>query len=145
MSTGTARPTAPGCPTGPTPTGSRPPTAWAASSIGRPASGSTRPPPVATLASAARLHPPTFSPNGDGAADAWTGTLNVNEGVIVDAAILGSDGTVVRHLSATSVAGTVKMTWDGRSDGGGGVADGQYVVTLSCARRGRQRRATVRP
>ena len=86
-------------------------------------------PPVATLARGTSASA-TLSPNGDGAGDAWTGTLNVNEGAFVDAAILGGDGTVVRHLSASSAAGTVKMTWDGRSDGGGGVADGRYVVTL---------------
>ena len=67
---------------------------WAVSSIGRPdVRIDTTAPPVATLARGTSSGA-TFSPNGDGAADAWTGTLNVNEGAFVDAAILGGDGTV---------------------------------------------------
>jgi len=72
----------------------------------------------------------TFSPNGDGAGDAWTGSFKVSETVSVEATVLAGDGTVIRHLGGTSRAGIATVMWDGRSDGGSGVADGQYMVTL---------------
>ena len=72
----------------------------------------------------------TFSPNGDGAGDTWTGSFKVSETVSVEGTVLAADGTVIRHVAGTSRAGIATVTWDGRSDGGAGVADGQYTITL---------------
>src|SRR4029077_4780863 len=44
--------------------------------------------------------------------------------------IVSDDGIVVRHLSATAAAGSTSITWDGRSDAGGGVADGRYLLVV---------------
>jgi flagellar hook assembly protein FlgD len=83
-----------------------------------------------TLAPAAAL-PASFSPNGDGDGDTWTGTWAANEDVTLSGTVRASDGTVVRTLSGASTGGVVKVTWDARATSGAGVADGQYFIALT--------------
>jgi flagellar hook assembly protein FlgD len=80
---------------------------------------------------ASGANPASFSPNGDGDGDAWTAAFATNENVSVSGTVRAIDGTVVRTLTATSAAGSAKVTWDGRSESGGGVPDGQYSVDLT--------------
>jgi len=73
----------------------------------------------------------TFSPNGDGSADTWIGTFATNESVVVSAKVLSSDGATIRTLTAASPGGTMTVSWDGRTDAGSDVPDGQYVIVLT--------------
>jgi gliding motility-associated-like protein len=87
----------------------------------------TAPPTLVPVAGSAT----SFSPNGDGEADTWTGTYRTGEAATVTAVVRGPSGLVVRNLTGSSSAGSASVTWDGRSDAGSGVADGQYVVVVS--------------
>jgi flagellar hook assembly protein FlgD len=79
----------------------------------------------------AAANPISFSPNGDGDGDAWTAAFATNENVSVSGTVRALDGTVVRTLSGTSAGGSARVTWDGRSDAGSGVPDGQYSIDVA--------------
>ena len=78
--------------------------------------------------------PVTFSPNDDGAADSWRSTFKASEPGAVIVTVRSADGTVVRTFaSSTSADSTAIVSWDGRSNSGGGVPDGPYVLTVVAA------------
>ena len=88
-------------------------------------------PPTLTSTSAPIAGPAVFSPNGDGVADRWIGTYNLGGPGTIDAVVAASDGSFVRRFSANATSSGATVAWDGRSDAGSGVADGQYMVALT--------------
>ena len=88
-------------------------------------------PPTLAPAAAQTSANATFSPNGDGVKDSWTGLFTLGGVGTVDAAVSAADGTLVRRLSANATSAGANVAWDGRSDAGSGVADGTYLVMLT--------------
>jgi flagellar hook assembly protein FlgD len=69
-----------------------------------------------------------FSPNGDAWGDTISTTVTVPEaGSIVTSVTTAADATV-RSWASTSVAGANALTWDGRSQSGAYVPDGDYTI-----------------
>jgi flagellar hook assembly protein FlgD len=89
----------------------------------------TTPPVLTTTLS--KTAPVTFSPNGDGVNDMWAAKLELGGPGSVEATVTSADGSLIRRLSATSAVSAATLTWDGRADGGRGVADGNYTITVT--------------
>lgn len=73
----------------------------------------------------------TFSPNGDGIADRISTDVVMSEAGFVDVAIVSVFGQPVRSFTVATAPGRVRVTWDGRTDAGISVPDGQYTMTLT--------------
>jgi RHS repeat-associated protein len=75
--------------------------------------------------------PQRFSPNGDGRSDAATVSATVEEAHpgAWQIQVLAADGSVVRQAGGGGA--TVSWAWDGRSESGAVVADGQYEVQVT--------------
>ncbi len=72
-----------------------------------------------------------FSPNGDGAADTVaTGATTDEAGSLVVRVADAGDATV-RTFTVAAIVGANGVTWDGRNDAGGIVADGDYTITIA--------------
>ncbi|MBA2719214.1 MAG: hypothetical protein H0U52_08265 [Chloroflexi bacterium] len=69
-----------------------------------------------------------FSPNGDGAADTTSTAVTVSEAGTILGRVAAADGTTVRTWTTTGVAGPNAVSWDGRSNSGAYVPDGDYVL-----------------
>jgi Tol biopolymer transport system component/flagellar hook assembly protein FlgD/subtilase family serine protease len=75
--------------------------------------------------------PEYISPNGDGAQDATRVSFTVRAPSSFEAQILDAAGTVVRRIPATYLAaGDYSIEWNGLSDAGYLVPDGEYLVRL---------------
>ena len=82
------------------------------------------PPPSAATA--------TFSPNGDGVADRWmpptSSAAPAPSSAVVTAPM---DRSFAASTANATSSGAATVAWDGRSDAGSGVADGNYTVALT--------------
>jgi flagellar hook assembly protein FlgD len=73
----------------------------------------------------------TFSPNGDGVADAATLSFKLTRAADVTAAVV-SNGAVVRALALGRLAaGRHAVTWGGELDGDGSASSGRYTLRLT--------------
>jgi flagellar hook assembly protein FlgD len=72
----------------------------------------------------------TFTPNGDGQADALGIGYDVSQAGKLELIVRDASDAVVRHSWLGSAAGTGATDWDGRNDDGSYVADGRYEVRL---------------
>ena len=73
-----------------------------------------------------------FSPNDDSEQDTFTVVYSLSEEASVAIEVLDETRTVVRQITEDEkkAAGQHTITWDGRSDTGAVVADGQYHVRI---------------
>ena len=84
-------------------------------------------PSITNVAIAPRL----FSPNGDGTRDTVTIDYLVLGPVNLSFEIANSAGVVVRTIAQSHIAmGAASVAWDGRTDGGEFVADGDYTIRV---------------
>ena len=74
---------------------------------------------------------PTFSPNRDGVRDTLTLNGVTSETGTIRVRIRNAADTTVRTMTATTSAGTVAITWDGKGTDGAVVPDGTYDVRLT--------------
>jgi flagellar hook assembly protein FlgD len=74
---------------------------------------------------------PTFSPNGDGSADAIAFDYSTNEPGYVDVRIRDADGAMVRAFSTRVSTGPGRVSWDGLDDASQIARNGIYTVSLS--------------
>jgi flagellar hook assembly protein FlgD len=99
----------------------------------RPATGRVPgPPPLAVTA--LRASPRVLTPNGDPYGERTAVSFGLSRRAAVAVRVENaSSGAVVRTLlaSGTRSAGTVSLSWDGRSTGGALVADGRYRVEVT--------------
>lgn len=72
-----------------------------------------------------------LSPNGDGVKDTATVRFRLTTSAPVALRIRDALGTVVRTQDGVLAAGPQAFVWDGRSDGGQMVPDGDYVVDVA--------------
>ena len=72
-----------------------------------------------------------FSPNGDAVADTIPTAVSVAEAGTVNVRVADSAGATVRTWSATTVAGSNAVAWDGKNNSGALVADGDYRINFS--------------
>lgn len=72
----------------------------------------------------------TFTPNGDGVSDTVSTTVTVPEAGTILARVTDAGGTTVRSWTATSVAGSNAISWDGRNASGAYVGDGTYTLVF---------------
>jgi flagellar hook assembly protein FlgD len=91
----------------------------------------TAAPTLSSLTPAEGTPAATFWPNGDGIADTVAFGFSTTEAGFVDVTVTSAGATVVRRFSATATGGAGTVTWDGRSNAGGYVADGTYVVSIA--------------
>ena len=81
----------------------------------------------AAPAVAAEIAQTQFSPNGDGRKDTTAFVVTSGEPVLADIRAIDRGGNVVRVLADDRpIAGTVRITWDGRIEGGARAPDGPY-------------------
>ncbi len=73
---------------------------------------------------------PTVTPNDDGLDEHADVPFLVTEPGSVTAIITDADARIVRTVTMPAVAGPNVLTWDGRDDAGGVVADGRYTVSI---------------
>jgi flagellar hook assembly protein FlgD len=73
----------------------------------------------------------TFTPNGDGVSDTVATTVAVPEAGTVSVRVTDSANATVRSWTATSVAGSNAISWDGKNNSGAYVADGTYTLAFS--------------
>ncbi|HET7703996.1 MAG TPA: FlgD immunoglobulin-like domain containing protein [Candidatus Limnocylindrales bacterium] len=73
----------------------------------------------------------TFTPNGDGVSDTVATAVAVPEAGTVSVRVTDSTNATVRSWTATSVAGSNAISWDGRNNSGAYVADGTYTLGFS--------------
>ena len=87
--------------------------------------------PVAWRAQEMYQH--SFSPNGDGQEDTWTGSWSTNRDATWTTTVRpAAGGAVVRTVeSAVSDSWSHYVSWDGLNDAGNPVANGAYAVTVS--------------
>ena len=71
-----------------------------------------------------------FSPNGDAASDTIPTAVSVAEAGALFVRVADAAGATVRTWSATTVAGSNAVTWDGRNNSGALVADGDYRLNF---------------
>ena len=83
-----------------------------------------------------------FTPNGDGVTDSLGLTYSVDKEAFVDFSVRNSSGDVVRRFSSWSPAGVGNSTWDGKSDDGNWVDDGNYTVSATPRNRSGEEGAT---
>lgn len=69
-----------------------------------------------------------FTPNGDGVGDSVSTTVTVPEAGSIAASVTNAGGATVRSWTMTSVAGANAIAWDGRTDAGTVVPDGDYTL-----------------
>ncbi len=74
---------------------------------------------------------PSFSPNGDGHADAFRLPFTLSEPAAVTAEVRNAAGTTVRTLTLAGTSGTNTVTWDGRTASGAVAPDGLYEIVLT--------------
>ena len=74
---------------------------------------------------------PTFSPNGDGAADTIALGFSTSEAGYVDVAVLDDAGHRVRSFATAVPKGPGRATWDGLNDAGAYLGNGIYAVRLT--------------
>lgn len=91
------------------------------------------------------LHPPTFTPNGDGRNDAVRieyDLLYIVDATHVELAVFDLAGRAVGVIyDGLATSGRFAVEWDGRTPGGGLVPPGSYFVRLTAAiDRGQQQR-----
>ncbi len=86
--------------------------------------------PELTGVSAQGTGPATFSPNGDGTAESVRVAYSLSEAASLRMVVRTGVGTAVRTTTASAVAGAGSVSWDGRTDAGAFVADGDYTVEL---------------
>ncbi len=99
-----------------------------------------RPPKVALSTEQA-----VFSPNGDGTLDSAVILYSLSEEATVSVVVLDKAGMVVRTLTAEELqpAGQHSVLWDGRTDRGGVVTDGEYIVRVTAQGAARTATATT--
>ncbi len=85
--------------------------------------------PVVAAAGASDI--PTFSPNGDGAADTISFSYSTSEPGYIDVTVKDGTGAVVRTDSTRVASGPGKVGWDGLDDAGHVTRNGVYTVTLA--------------
>src|SRR5689334_20073464 len=98
-------------------------------------------PPVIDLARTARF----FSPNGDGKRDVDQISITLKSADDATVDVVSADGDRVRRLADSvpmSADRPLHLGWDGRSDSGRVVPDGDYRVRVALRAEGRS--ATVR-
>ena len=84
--------------------------------------------PIANLNQSEAL----ISPNGDGVKEAVRFDYLVQEPTLVELQIADEAGTIVRRAGIDHPAtGPAFFEWDGRDEGGGGVPDGSYTISLN--------------
>ena len=71
-----------------------------------------------------------FSPNGDALADTIATAVSVAEAGTLNIRVADAAGGTVRTWSATAVAGSNAVTWDGKNNSGALVADGDYRINF---------------
>ena len=69
-----------------------------------------------------------FSPNGDGVGDTVSTSVSVPEAGSIVGWVTDAGDATVRSWTATSVAGSNTMTWDGKAANGAYVEDGGYTL-----------------
>jgi flagellar hook assembly protein FlgD len=92
------------------------------------------PPPLAIAG--LRASPRVVTPNGDWSGERTAVRFRVNRRSVLGARVVSqATGTSVRTLLASSErpAGRRSLSWDGRTSGGGVVADGRYRIEVSAA------------
>jgi flagellar hook assembly protein FlgD len=72
----------------------------------------------------------TFTPNGDGQSDTLGVGYDVSQAGKLELTVRDDADAIVRHAWISAPAGSGTVTWDGRNDAGGYVADGRYEVSL---------------
>ncbi|HEY6057678.1 MAG TPA: FlgD immunoglobulin-like domain containing protein [Candidatus Limnocylindrales bacterium] len=87
-------------------------------------------PPALTVATSAAATT-TFAPNGDGIADQVGFAETMSEAGWLDVRVTDAAGMAVRTTSVAARAGSGRITWDGRSDGGAYVGDGRYTLVAT--------------
>ncbi len=83
------------------------------------------------VAASGTAGPPTFSPNGDGAADTIGLAYSTNEPGYVDLVVKDGGGGSVRSSSSRVALGPGKVSWDGLDDAGHVVGNGVYTISLA--------------
>ena len=75
----------------------------------------------------------SFTPNGDGVADAWTPEFPVSKALPVCQVVIRSKitGSVLRRLPCAASTGSARASWDGRLTTGRLVPPGSYSWTLT--------------
>jgi flagellar hook assembly protein FlgD len=68
------------------------------------------------------------SPDGDGVADTVATTIGSTEAGPISAWVTDTHGATVRSWTATGVAGSNKVTWDGRTTAGSAAPNGSYAL-----------------
>ncbi|HUQ78238.1 MAG TPA: FlgD immunoglobulin-like domain containing protein [Patescibacteria group bacterium] len=71
-----------------------------------------------------------FSPNGDAVADTVATAVSVAEPGTLYVRVADRAGATVRTWTATTVAGSNAVTWNGRNNSGASVADGDYRINF---------------
>ena len=94
----------------------------------------THPPNLDLTGAAADASSPevarTFTPNGDGQADALGFGYDVSQSGKIELTVRDDADAVVRHDWIGTASGTGTVEWDGRADDGSSVPDGHYEVSL---------------
>ncbi len=73
---------------------------------------------------------PQFTPNGDKTSDTIGFAVGASEPGSVTATVKSAGNTAVDHVTVSVGGSSTRLTWDGRNDGGGYVADGTYKVAF---------------
>jgi flagellar hook assembly protein FlgD len=68
------------------------------------------------------------SPDGDGVADTVATTIGSTEAGPISAWVTDTHGAIVRSWTATGVAGSNKVAWDGRTTAGSAAPNGSYAL-----------------
>lgn len=73
----------------------------------------------------------TFTPNGDGAGDAWTPEFAISKALPTCKVTITSGSTVRRTLSCATTVGSARVNWNGRDTAGRLLPKGRYTWTLT--------------
>ena len=72
-----------------------------------------------------------LSPNGDGLADTIATTATTTEAGSLAVRVANASDTTVRTFTVPSAVGANGVTWDGKSNAGTVVPDGEYTITIA--------------
>ena len=72
-----------------------------------------------------------FSPNGDGVSDTVATTATTTEAGTLAVRVANGANTTVRTFTVPSAAGANGVTWDGKTNSGSVVPDGEYTITIA--------------